>query len=107
MHKTKHYKQTLRVVKDSITTHFDPWVKVLFFLSIFSPQKTATCVAKLIMGMNNQQQQDENQIHYCINHKRNIDTSLFAKWLTDKVSQQTIMKIRNLAFFATTMLLYD
>ena len=88
-----------RYVSESLHNHFKQWTNDLFFLSLFSPQATATIVANVILGKTI----DMAQTYYCSIHTRNINLLAFNCFLNDWCSDITIMAECCLSFCKTTI----
>ena len=70
----KKFKHFFRYVRESFVKHFAIWLDELFFLALFSCHQTATCVAQLLYGNQN----GNNDCEFvCSIHKQTINIARF------------------------------
>ena len=85
---TKKRTRFFMEVRRSIMKHFNIWIEQhLFFLSTFSNQKTATCIAKIILGRESDYLEGQDQ-YFCEFHNCTIDLFEFDRFVREMVAKR-------------------
>lgn len=92
----KKLTEFYRYTSESLTTHFKIWYGEHLFFGLFSEQKTATEVAKVLLGIHNR----NAEVYLDHSHGRLIKCSSFFDYLIKNVTQETIMYTRSLSLFS-------